>query len=163
MQYFERAVFEAHPENAPPYDVLLAQLGTYRYQQLYPQGAARQQRNPNTPLYFAETAHAVGGSFRPYWEAHGGLAQFGYPLSEEFTEDSDLDGKPYTVQYFERAVFEWHPENQAPYNVLLSQLGTYRLRQVYPQGPPPPEWRFMMSRIFRQLIVIVGLLAAGSA
>jgi len=33
VQYFERAVFEAHPENAPPYDVLLSQLGTFRYQQ----------------------------------------------------------------------------------------------------------------------------------
>ena len=33
---------------------------------------------------------------------------------------SDLDGKSYTVQYFERAVFELHPENQPPFNVLLS-------------------------------------------
>ncbi len=30
MQYFERAEFELHPENQPPYDVLLAQLGTFR-------------------------------------------------------------------------------------------------------------------------------------
>ena len=35
----------------------------------------------------------------------------------------DVDGKTYTVQYFERAVFELHPENQPPYNVLLSLLG----------------------------------------
>lgn len=27
VQYFERARFEAHPENAPPYDVLLGQFG----------------------------------------------------------------------------------------------------------------------------------------
>jgi hypothetical protein len=27
MQYFERARFEAHPENAPPFDVLLGLLG----------------------------------------------------------------------------------------------------------------------------------------
>ncbi|MFL5735444.1 MAG: alpha/beta fold hydrolase, partial [Chloroflexia bacterium] len=38
----------------------------------------------------------------------------------------DLNGKPYTVQYFERAVFELHPENAAPYDVLLSQLGTFQ-------------------------------------
>jgi carboxyl-terminal processing protease len=31
------------------------------------------------------------------------------------------------VQYFERAVFEYHPENEPPYDVLLSQLGKYRL------------------------------------
>jgi hypothetical protein len=35
------------------------------------------------------------------------------------------------VQYFERAVFEYHPENQPPYNVLLSQLGTFRYREKY--------------------------------
>jgi outer membrane protein assembly factor BamB len=138
VQYFERAVFEWHPENASLYDVLLAQLGTYRYRELYPQGAPGQHRNANNPQDFAATGHAVGGSFRPYWETHGGLAQFGYPLSDEFAEESDLDGRTYMVQYFERAVFEWHPENAPPYDILLSQLGTYRLRQVYPQGPPAP-------------------------
>ena len=66
----------------------------------------------------------MGGKFLDYWEQHGGLAQQGYPISDEFQEKSDLDGKTYTVQYFERAVFELHPENQAPYDVLLSQLGT---------------------------------------
>jgi hypothetical protein len=138
VQYFERAVFEWHPENPPPHDVLLAQLGTYRYRELYPQGTSGQQPNPNNPLIFAETRFTVGGSFRSYWEAHGGLAQFGFPLSDEFVEESELDGQPYTVQYFERAVFEWHPENAPPYDILLSQLGTYRLRQVYPEGPPAP-------------------------
>src|SRR3954466_11561297 len=54
--------------------------------------------------------------------------QQGYPISEEFTEVSALDGKPYTVQYFERAVFEMHPENKAPYDVLLSQLGTFQFQ-----------------------------------
>jgi hypothetical protein len=57
--------------------------------------------------------------------------QQGYPISDELTEVSDLDGKPYLVQYFERAVFEYHPENQSPYNVLLSQLGTFRYKQMY--------------------------------
>jgi hypothetical protein len=73
----------------------------------------------------------VGGKFRGYWEQHGGLAQQGYPISDEFTEVSPLDGKPYRVQYFERAVFELHPENQAPFDVLLSQLGTFQYQQKY--------------------------------
>src|SRR5206468_3983407 len=61
----------------------------------------------------------------------GGLAQQGYPLSDEFTEISPQDGKPYTVQYFERAVFEYHPENKdTPYEVLLSQLGTSAAQQL---------------------------------
>lgn len=88
--------------------------------------------------YFSETGHTVKARFLAYWNQHGGLAQFGYPLSDEFNEVSDLNGKPYTVQYFERAIFEYHPENQPPYDVLLSQLGTYRLHEKYPNGVPTP-------------------------
>jgi hypothetical protein len=136
MQYFERAVFELHPENAPPYDVLLALLGAQLYNIQYPGGAAGQQPNPAPgSQYFPQTGHRVGGAFLSYWQQHGGLAQQGYPLSDEFQERSALDGKPYTVQYFERAVFEYHPENHAPYDVLLSQLGTFRYR-TRPGGAP---------------------------
>jgi hypothetical protein len=128
----ERAVFEHHPENQPPYNVLLSLLGVFRYQQKYPQGAPGQVPNtePNSRV-FSETGKRLGGLFRAYWDSHGGLAQQGYPISDEFEEVSDLDGKTYKVQYFERAVFEYHPENQPPYNVLLSQLGTFRHRAKY--------------------------------
>ena len=78
------------------------------------------------PRLFPETGKRVGGVFLDYWQSHGGLAQQGYPISDEFMERSALDGKTYTVQYFERAVFEYHPENAAPYEVLLSQLGTFK-------------------------------------
>src|SRR5215217_3248356 len=94
VQYFERAVFESHPENAPPYDVLLSLLGAFRYQQLYPNGAPG-QRAGTAPgaRFFPETGKHVGGVFLDYWQRHGGLAQQGYPLSEEFQEQSPLDGK----------------------------------------------------------------------
>src|SRR5215216_5934207 len=72
---------------------------------------------------FPETGKTVCGKFFAYWNTHGGLAQQGYPISGEFKEVSDVDGKTYTVQYFERAVFELHPENAPPYDVLLSLLG----------------------------------------
>ncbi|MDQ6695312.1 MAG: hypothetical protein M3014_12990 [Chloroflexota bacterium] len=85
---------------------------------------------------FPQTGHKICGKFLDYWTGHGGLAQQGYPLSEEFTETSLLNGKPYTVQYFERAVFELHPENKAPYDVLLSQLGTFLGQAKYGQGFP---------------------------
>jgi hypothetical protein len=129
MQYFERAVFELHPENQPPYDVLLSLLGDILYKQKYPDGAPGQ--TPNTSpgsVLFPQTGKRLGGVFLQYWQSHGALMQQGYPISDEFTEVSALNGKPYTVQYFERAVFELHPENQPPYNVLLSQLGTYRMQ-----------------------------------
>ena len=132
VQYFERAVFELHPENQQPYDVLLSLLGNFLYKQKYPSGAPGQQSNTtgNSRL-FPETGRRVGGIFLDYWNTHGALSQQGYPISEEFNEVSDLDGKTYRVQYFERAVFEYHPENQAPYNVLLSQLGKFRYSQKY--------------------------------
>jgi hypothetical protein len=56
---------------------------------------------------FPETGYSLGGKFLSYWQEHGGLAQFGYPISAEVRED----GKGLTVQYFERARFELHPEN----------------------------------------------------
>ena len=125
-QYFERAVFEYHPENKAPFDVLLSQLGTLRYKQKYPGGAPDQIADKTNGQYFAETGHWVGGDFLAYWKAHGGLAQQGYPISDEFQEKSDLNGQTYTVQYFERAVFERHPENKPPFSVLLSQLGKFQ-------------------------------------
>src|SRR5579859_642587 len=132
MQYFERTVFEQHPENPPPYSVLLSLLGAFRYQAKYgAAGAPGQRRSTDNPRYFAETQHTIGGPFRTYWETHGGLAQQGYPLSDEFTEINALNGQPYTVQYFERAVYEWHPENAGTtYAVLLSQLGTFAYREA---------------------------------
>jgi acetyl esterase/lipase len=129
VQYFERAVFELHPDNQPPNDVLLSLLGSFRYQQKYASGAPGQ--TPNTSLgsvLFKETGKRLGGAFLQYWQSHGGLAQQGLPISDEFMEKSDLDGKTYLVQYFERAVFEYHPENQPPNDVLLSQLGTFRYK-----------------------------------
>src|SRR5207237_674096 len=84
--------------------------------------------------HFPETNHTVSGIFWTYWQTHGGLAQQGYPISDEIQEKSDLNGQTYTVQYFERAVFEKHPENQPPYDVLLSQLGTFQHRCKYEGG-----------------------------
>jgi hypothetical protein len=154
VQYFERAIFELHPENAPPFDVLLSLLGNFLYKQKYPSGAPNQVPNNNAPSrFFTETGHRVGGKFLNYWNNNGGLAQQGYPISDEFQETSSLNGKIYTVQYFERAVFELHPENAPPYDVLLSQLGKFRYDAKYAAGgggqppratptsvaqPPPP-------------------------
>lgn len=141
VQYFERAVFEYHPELLPSNDVLLSLLGVFEYKSRYAGGADGQTPNgdPRSVL-FQETGKRLGGSFLQYWQSHGGLAQQGFPISDEFKEKSVLDGKVYTVQYFERAVFEWHPENKGTaYEVLLSQLGTFRYSETrgvltIPQG-----------------------------
>ena len=127
------------------------------------------QRMPEQPAAaqpgcqtFPQTGQTVCGKFLTYWNEHGGLAQQGYPISGEFREVSDLDHKPYTVQYFERAVFEHHPENQPPYDVLLAQLGTYRSQQKYPDGipaasPTPADaWSLLRQRPLNLPAVIPG-------
>src|SRR5687767_8443670 len=83
---------------------------------------------------FVETGKAIQGRFLEYWDSHGGLAQQGFPVSGEMQEKSDSNGRIYTVQYFERAVFELHPENQPPYDVLLTLLGSFRYKEKYPNG-----------------------------
>jgi hypothetical protein len=126
VQYFERARFELHPEKrGTPYEVMLSQLGTFEYNRKYPKGAPNQKPNMDGGL-FPETGKRVGGTFLKHWQAHGGLFVNGFPVSEEFQEQGS-DGKVYVVQYFERARFEWHPENQPPYNVLLGFLGRQAL------------------------------------
>lgn len=143
VQYFERSVFELHPEFAnTPNEVLLQLLGVAYYAKKYPGGAPSQQANtePGARL-FSETGRTIGGKFQAYWESHGGLRQQGYPISDEFVEINSLDGKPYKVQYFERAVFEFHPEFLGtPNEVLLSQLGTFTLNDnsTPPTATPAP-------------------------
>lgn len=127
-QYFERAQFELHLENAAPYDVLLSLLGSAHYNEKYPTGVPNEVPNirPDSVL-FKETGKHVGRRFFEFWQQHGGLAQFGLPITDEFTEISKIDQQAYNVQYFERAVFEFHPENQPPHDVQLQHLGKFRL------------------------------------
>ncbi len=95
---------------------------------------------PVGEVYFPETGHNVRGEFKNYWDRNGGLAVFGFPISEEFTEQTP-EGS-FTVQYFERQRFEFHPEKAAPYNVLLGRLGDSVLRDRgddwfnFPKGQP---------------------------
>jgi hypothetical protein len=116
VQYFERVRMEYHPENAAPNNVLLGQFGR-RIHSVDP--AVPQQSGA---AYFAATGHNLSGEFLSYWETNGGLDQFGYPLTEVITETLE-DGQRYRVQYFERARFEYHPENAPPFDVLLGQFG----------------------------------------
>ena len=125
VQYFERARMEYHPEHADPrYQVLLGQFGRQILAAVpgAPTTPARPADGTRYSRYFVETRHNTGGRFLEYWELNGGLAVFGYPLSEEFEERLE-DGRVYRVQYFERARFEYHPENPVPYDVLLGQFG----------------------------------------
>jgi hypothetical protein len=121
VQYFERVRMEFHPENQPPYDVLLGQFGRRILA-----GVADAPTAPASPrdgsVYFIETGHNVDADIFAFWLVNGGLPQFGYPLTEEFVQRLE-DGQLYVVQYFERARIERHPKNDAPYKLLLGQFG----------------------------------------
>ncbi|MDQ3547632.1 MAG: glycosyl hydrolase family 18 protein, partial [Chloroflexota bacterium] len=81
-------------------------------------------------LYFPETGHSLAYGFLEYWQANGGLARFGYPRTEEFTETDPMVGLSYTVQYFERARFEYHPEFAGTeFEVLIGHTGRWALEQ----------------------------------
>ena len=80
--------------------------------------------SPSGSLYFPQTGHYLSNGFETFWEQSGGLPVFGYPLTEEFSEPNPDTGASYTVQYFERQRFEYHPELQGtPYEVELGRLG----------------------------------------
>lgn len=136
MQRFERNRIELHPQNQRPYDVQLGRLGVDRLQQQGRDwfGFAKSSDTGGCRV-FAETGHAVCGPILQAWQRNGiqlddnraisdaeSIALFGLPISGIISETLG-DGKQYQVQWFERARFELHPENQAPYDVLLGLLG----------------------------------------
>jgi hypothetical protein len=153
-QYFERQRFELHPENAPPYDVLLGRLGAEALQR----SGIDWTTQPTSPgpaagcLYFPNTRHNVcdqqpGAGFLNQWTTHGlefdgragksyaeSLALFGEPITEPYQYTND-QGQTYQAQWFERARFEWHPENPSPYKVLLGRLGA----DLHSPAPPAQE------------------------
>jgi hypothetical protein len=86
-----------------------------------------QPKVPGAPpecLYFASTGHSLCPPFRERWEQLGGLALLGQPITEPFSATRADTHQPYTVQYFERARFEYFAENAGtPYEVQLGLLG----------------------------------------
>jgi hypothetical protein len=126
VQWFERDRLEDHGADG----VLAGRLGAKMLEmndrpwQTYPSvGSA-----PEGCLYFSQTGHSLCEPFKSYWEQNGGLARFGYPITEPHTEV--IDDWSGTVQYFERRRMEHHPENAGtPYEILLGLLG----RAVYEQ------------------------------
>ncbi len=77
---------------------------------------------------FAQTGFQVSGRFWDVWQSgqpfNDSLYINGLPITDMHPEINVTDGKTYQTQWFERARFELHPENQAPDDVLLGLLGT---------------------------------------
>ena len=119
VQYFQRARMELAPENPEPQRVQLGKLGVeLGYNKDGPLSLADvpAANDPNR-RYFPQTGYSTGYAFLKYFSAHGGVDIFGYPISEFKPENGR------TVQYFERAKFEWHPELPTNQRVQLGNLG----------------------------------------
>jgi peptidoglycan/xylan/chitin deacetylase (PgdA/CDA1 family) len=133
IQHFERARFEYRPGSWPArYDIQLGLLGrelTAHRTNEAPFRPVQGQSDANC-TFFPQTGHRLCHGFKGYWERFGGLAIYGYPISEEFREVNPDTGKTYVVQYFERQRFEWHPgEWPERYDVMLGRVGAQMMRE----------------------------------
>ena len=135
VQYLERARLEWHADLGV---VLVGHLGRWAAEGSagHPAFAAVARASADGSDYVVETGHTLGGAFKEFWYANGGLHAFGFPLSEEFQEVNREDGRTYTVQYFERARFEWHPDLPPAHQVQLGHMG----RQYLQSEQSAPEW-----------------------
>lgn len=131
VQYFERARFEYRVSAPEGQRITLGRLGVEltsdrAFQPVAPFESTAERR------YFPETGHSLALGFKEFWESHGGVEIFGYPISEEFTENGR------TVQYFERARFEYNPNAQdEDSRVLLGLLGREALQRMGWLPRPP--------------------------
>ncbi len=136
VQYFDRARFEHHPEQSgTPYEIQLANLGhavlVKAGLESYPKPNPSPQTDqplPDEQLYFPQTGHTLAPPFRAIWETYGGLDMIGYPISEPFSQGDMASGRPYQVQYFERARIEVFPAyGELPAKVEFGMLS----RELY--------------------------------
>jgi beta-xylosidase len=115
VQWFERARLEQAPAGV--------QLGLLGREVLAGRALAAATPEPaELAQLFPETGYAVAEPFLSFWEANGGLAVFGYPITGLVREVSPSDGRSRLVQYFERARFEDHGEEASP-RVQLGLVG----------------------------------------
>ena len=120
VQYFEQGVLEYQPQAAPG--------GQIRPRAVGPLLLAGRHFTPpagGDGRLFPATGFYVGGEFLRFWRDQDGAQAFGNPLSPPVPEDGR------TVQYFERARFESHPEfTGAAYPLALAPAGLLALRDA---------------------------------
>ncbi|MCX8061524.1 MAG: hypothetical protein N3D16_02965 [Anaerolineales bacterium] len=116
VQYFENTRFELYPENPPELRVRVTPLG----QMLFYQQQAVELKIPY-PLgrcrYFPETGMSVCYEFLDFFEKHGGVRIFGYPISDVVIQDGFIG------QSFQLLRVEWIGQNSITSPVRVSPLG----------------------------------------
>jgi hypothetical protein len=150
VQYFQRARFEYYPENPAGQRVSLSPLGML----IMPKSPTGNLGNNFSPIgcrFYAETGFSVCYAFLDFFNANGGQAVFGKPISPFMGYNGRI------VQYFERARFEWYPEYPDGNKVRLAELGRIyfdlapedpnRLQPVRAENAPG-DVRSLISRAF---------------
>jgi hypothetical protein len=132
VQYFQNSRLEWHPENLRPYRVQPGLLGELL--------SARQPPIPSAQIplasriderYYPETGHSLKGGFLKFFDQHGGIDIFGYPLSEVVPGDNGR-----LVQWFQRGQLQWNPNDLAG-QIKLAPLGELALKQRHPEISAP--------------------------
>ncbi|HEY8601277.1 MAG TPA: hypothetical protein VIL85_22795 [Thermomicrobiales bacterium] len=93
---------------------------------------------------FKESGFCAENAFLDFWRTNGGVQILGYPIDEARRYPDGL-----IRQFYERAILEWHPENAAQYQVLLTRLGA-GLIDGAPQTATPPIPCTQNCTLFRE-------------
>jgi hypothetical protein len=73
--------------------------------------------SPPRTVYIPDTGHTIDGVFLDYWRANNGIANYGYPITPEFTQNGIVS------QYYAYARFEYHPNAADGQIVKLGNIG----------------------------------------
>ncbi len=113
VQYFQRARFELRTDLPEGQRVQLTPLG----RETFVSAGSLVVNSAFACRTFAETGFSICFAFLEFFDKHGGVAQFGYPISGFEYHENKL------VQYFEKARLEWQPWRAEGQRVVVSDLG----------------------------------------
>jgi len=141
---YDNDIFVISTDGTNSINLTSSTLGNTSPDWFHPAGAA--PAPPSDARLFPETGFGIAGRIRSYWEQNGGLPVFGYPITAQ--QEESIEGQNVQAQWFERNRLELHPENKAPYDVLLGRLGADRLAQrgydwqAVPKESPQADCRY---------------------
>jgi hypothetical protein len=118
VQYLEYARLEDHPDDPGAPVVKLSMLGERLGRRQPPLSPSRvPPAFERGSRYYGQMGHALSGDFLSYFDRHGGLKRFGFPIAEPLVVEGRL------VQDFQRARFIWDLERPPGDRVLLGPIG----------------------------------------
>jgi hypothetical protein len=112
LQYFQRFRMELDPDS--PAQVQLGNLAEEMNLADRPVSAP----DNSAGRFYTETGHTLHPNFAAFFDAYGGVALFGYPITKYLPENGRF------VQYFQRARLEYYPDEAPAQRVQLAHLGS---------------------------------------